>query len=119
MPPEPHNAHLYLFSAQPALIEFGGRSYRRRSEDTSALLVQLFEGLQAEGLPVPFTMDDFRRQFAKESLRRLSPKERAVLIESLPPEERLAGLTPDQIRQYLERQPAARPAPARKPRRKS
>ena len=52
--------------AQPALLEFGGRSYVRRSEDTSTLLVQLFKGFQAEGLAMPFTMEDFRRQFVKE-----------------------------------------------------
>lgn len=118
LPREPHNAALHLFSARPELIEFGGRAYRRRSEDTSALLAQLFEGLQAEGMPMPFTMEDFRRQFVREHFPQLTRQEREDVIRALPPEERLAGLTEDQIREYLDRLPGTRPAPARKPRRK-
>lgn len=139
LPREPRNAPLHLFSAQPALIEFGGRTYERRSEDTSGLLVQLFEGFQAEGFAMPFTMEDFRRQFVKEHFPQLSPtekeevlqalppKERQEVLRTLPPEERLAGLPPEerlaglseeQIRRYLERLTAERPARSRKPRRK-
>lgn len=127
LPQEPHNAPLHLFSASPELIGFGGRMYHRRSEDTSALLTQLFEGLQAEGVAMPFTMEDFRRQFLRESLQRLTPKERAKLLNAippeerlkgLPPEERLAGLSAEQIQEYLDRLSAKQPAPARKPRRK-
>src|SRR5581483_6407563 len=54
---EPHNAPLHLFSASPDLVDFGRGAYRRRSEDTSALLVQLFGRLQGEGFAVPFTME--------------------------------------------------------------
>jgi hypothetical protein len=100
------------------LVGFGGRAYRRRSDDTSALLTQLFEGLQAEGVAMPFTMEDFRRQFLRESLQRLTPKERAKVLKAIPPEERLEGLSAEQIREYLDRLSAEQPAPARKPRRK-
>src|SRR5206468_835284 len=66
LPREPHNAPLHLFSASPDLVGFGGRAYQRHSPNTSGLLVQLFEGLQAEGFPMPYTMEDFQRQFVKE-----------------------------------------------------
>jgi hypothetical protein len=127
---EPHNAPLHLFSARPALVAFGGRAYGRRSEDTSGLLAQLFQGFQAEGFPMPFTMDDFRRQFTKEHfpelsateqaelLRKLPPEKREDVIQSLPPEERLAGLTPEQIQEYLAGLSARPSGPARKSRRK-
>jgi hypothetical protein len=118
LPREPHNAPLHLFSAQPALIEFGGRTYGRRSEDTSGLLVQLFEGFQAEGLAMPFTMADFRRQFVKEHFPQLSDEEQEEVLRRLPPEKRLAGLTEEQIREYLDRLSSRQPAPKRKPRRK-
>lgn len=118
LPREPHNAPLHLFSAQAALIEFGGRTYGRRSEDTSGLLVQLFEGFQAEGLAMPFTMEDFRRQFVKEHFPQLSDEEQEEVLRRLPPERRLAGLTEEQIRQYLDRLSSRQPAPKRKPRRK-
>jgi hypothetical protein len=125
---EPHNAPLHLFSAAPDLVGFGGRAYQRHSPNTSGLLVQLFEGLQAEGFPMPYTMEDFQRKFVKEHFAKLTPEEREDVIKSLPPEERLvglsaeerlAGLSAEQIRQYLDRLSAARPAAPRKPRRKT
>ncbi len=128
---EPHNAPLHLFSASPDLVGFGGRAYQRHSPDTSSLLVQLFKGLQSEGFPMPYTMEDFRRQFVKEHFSELTPEDQRDVINSLPPEaledviksrppeERLAGLTEQQIRQYLNRLPTERPAPPRKPRRKT
>ena len=130
LPREAHNAPLHLFSASPELVGFGGVAYRQRSEQTSRLLVQLFKGLQSEGLAMPFTMEDFNRQFAREQFRQLTPEERQEalqalppeerqeVLQGLPPEERLAGLSADEIRQYLDRLSAQRPARPRKPRRK-
>jgi hypothetical protein len=139
---EAHNAPLHLFSARPALIEFGGRAYKPHRPNASSLLVELLQGFQGEGLAMPFTMEDFLRQFVKkhfpelspaeqgEVFRNLSPERRENVIRSLPPEERqdvvrslspeerLAGLTPEQIQAYLAALPAPPPGPARKPRRK-
>jgi hypothetical protein len=127
---EPQNAPLHLFSARPALIEFGGRAYRPHRPNASSLLVELFQGFQAEGLAMPFTMEEFERQFVKkrfpklsptdqaEVLRDLSPEKRGDVIQSLTPEERLAGLTPEQIQAYLAGLSPKRPAPGRKPKRK-
>jgi hypothetical protein len=84
----------------------------------------------AEDVPMPYTMEDFRRKFLKESFPKLSPTEWAKLLQSLPPaelaeilrplplEERLAGITEDQIREYLDRRFGKRPAQAHEPRRK-
>jgi hypothetical protein len=104
LPREPRNAPLHLFSASPDLVGFGGRAYQRHSENTSGLLVELLQGLQAEGFPMPYTMEDFRRDFVKEHFSELTPeeredvikehfpkltrKERADVIKSLSPEER-------------------------------
>jgi hypothetical protein len=139
LPREAHNAPLHLFSASPELIGFGRAAYRRRSEQTSLLLGQLFERLRGEGFAMAFTMEDFKRQYVKEHFARLTPEERREVLQSLSPEEqqdvlqglppekrlaglpleaRLAGLPPEQIRQYLEQLTAGRPAQPRKPRRK-
>jgi hypothetical protein len=127
LPREPHNAALHLFSASPELVEFGGGNYRRRSEQTSRLLGQLFETLRGEGFDVSFTMEDFNRQYIKEHFGQLTPQEQQEVLDALPPEKRLAGLPPEQrlaglsaeqIRQYLERLSASRPSAPRKPRRK-
>ena len=105
----PHNAPLHLFSASTELIGYGQGSYQLRSSDTSRLLVQLFK---LEGLPMPYTMEDFRRDFTKEHFPLLSPQERKEVLRKLPPEERLVGLTPEerlagmsqeQIREVLEK----------------
>jgi hypothetical protein len=139
LPRQAHNAPLHLFSDSPELVGFASGAYRRRSEDTSALLRQLFERFRGEGFVMAFTMEDFRRQYAKEhfalltpeeqreALERLSPEQRREVLQALPPEERLAGLSPEarlaglsegQVRQLLEQFVAGGPGQARKPRRR-
>jgi hypothetical protein len=142
LPREAHNAPLHLVSASPDLPAFGRRVYRRRSEDTSLLLEQLFEELEGEGSAMVYTMADFRRDYFKKRFAKLTPEERRELLQSLPaeeqqevlqalppekqqellqalpPETRLAGLSAEQIRQYLDQLTAGRPARPRKPRRK-
>ncbi len=125
LPREAHNAPLHLFSASPKLVQFAGGTYQRRSEDTSELLEQLFQRFRAEGMTVSYTMKDFRRDYIKEHLHELPPKELAEAVRALPVEmlralsaEVLPVLPEEEIRQYLERPSAARKAPARKPRRK-
>ncbi len=105
LPQETHNAPLHLFSAAPNLVEFGGRHYQRQSEQTSRLLVQLFERLRGEGFAMSFTMEDLNRQYTMEhfsrltpeeqrkALERLSPEQRREVLQALPPEERLADLS--------------------------
>jgi hypothetical protein len=118
LPKQAHNAPLHLFSAASDLVGFGQVTYRRRSENTSLLLGQLFEKLKGEGLAMSFTIEDFKRDYVKRHFARLSPEERREALQSLPPEERLAGMTADQIREYLDQLTVARPAKSRKPRRK-
>jgi hypothetical protein len=65
-----------------------------------------------------YTMEDFKRDYVKEHFAKLTPKEQEEVLQSLPPERRLAGLSPEQIRQYLDQLTAGRPAKPRKPRRK-
>ena len=74
-----------------------------------------------------YTMEDFNREYLRKHFARLTPEEQAELLQQLPPEQRLAGLTEEQrlaglteeqIRQYLDRLSGDRSAAARKPRRK-
>src|SRR5207302_992827 len=67
--------------------------YRQHSADTSSLLRRLVEQYQKEGVPMPYTMEDFRRDFTKEHLHELTPEDR---LAGLPPEQRVAGLSPEQ-----------------------
>ena len=117
-------------------------AYRRRSKNTSAMLEQLLEKFRKEGFTMSFTMEDFQRQYVKDHFSRLTPEERREVLQSLPPEEyrealeslppeeqqevlqslppekRLAGLSEAQIREYLDRLAAGRPARTPKRRRK-
>ncbi len=142
LPREAHNAPLHLFSASPQLVGFGQGAYRRRSESTSLLLGQLLERFRGEDFVMSYTMEDFKRDYVKvhfaeltpeeqrEALEALPPERRQEIMQSLPPERqqemlqslspetRLAGLSVEQIRRYLDELTAGGPAGPRKPRRK-
>jgi hypothetical protein len=127
LPEEAHNAPLFLFSGSPEQVTYGANHYRRRSELTSTLLYQLFARYQGEGVPMPYTMEDFKRDFLKEHFKELTPEERREAIQGLPveerlaglsPEERLAGLSPEEIERFLQQRKAESPSRPRKPRRK-
>jgi len=130
LPRETHNAPLHLFSASPDLVGFGRGAYRRHSENTSELLGQLFEQFKGEGFAMSYTMEDFKRDTNRKHFLKLPLKEQQEIVQSLPPkvqkellqalplEERLAGLSKDQIRAYLDQPTTGRPTASRKPRRK-
>jgi hypothetical protein len=109
LPRSEHNAMLHLFSASQEQVRYGAEHYRPRSDETSTLLHRLFEQYRKEGVQMPYTMEDFRRDYVKEHLKDLSPEER---LEGLPPEEllkrlsleeRLKGLSAEQLKAFLER----------------
>jgi hypothetical protein len=118
LPREPHNAPLHLFSASPDLIEFGSGAYRRRSENTSVLLEQLFDRFRQEGFTMTYTMEDFMRDTVKEHIKKLTAEERRELFQSLSVTDLLTLLSPEQIQQLRDQLSADRPAQPRKPRRK-
>jgi hypothetical protein len=119
LPQQPHNAALHLFSASSEQLAFGRSSYQRRSERTSRLLDQLFTDYGDEGGLVSYTFEDFAHDYVKKRFKDLTPEERREAIGRLPPEERLAGLSPEEPRRLRERIAAGRPPPPRKRRRKT
>jgi len=56
-----------------------------------------------------YTMEDFQREYVKDHFSQLTLEEQKEILESLPPEQRLAGLSPEQIRQYLDQLTGGRP----------
>lgn len=101
LPEAAHNAPLHLFSGSTQQVAYGAAHYRQRSESTSTLLDQLFERYQGEGITMPYTMDDFRRDYILEHFKELTPSQKRKALEGLPLEERLEGLSPQQIEHYL------------------
>ncbi len=77
LPQQEHNALLHLFSAQSNQLQYGATHYRVRSEETSTLLLQLFQRYRLEATLMP---------------ERLSVKDR---VEGLSVDELLAALTPE------------------------
>jgi len=116
--PEEHNAPLLLFSGSAEQVAYGARHYRQRSEDTSTLLHRLFEGYQREGLVMPYTMEDFRRDYVKEHFMDLTPEERREALKKLSPEERLEGLSAEEIESFLKKIKAEGSSRPRRRRRK-
>ncbi len=109
LPQSAHNALWHLFSAAPEQVAFGVQAYRQRSEETSTLLHRLFEGYEKEGLAMPYTMADFRREYVKEHLKDLTPEEwleslpAEEILKALPPEKILEALSAEEIERYLRR----------------
>lgn len=62
-----------------------------------------------------FTKEDFEREYIKAMWPKLSPEERRDGLEELPLEERLSGLTDEEIQKYLSNRRAEAPASKRKP----
>ena len=106
LPKTENNSLLHLLSASPDQGRYGVEHYQQRSADTSTLLNQLFEGYEREGLAMPYTIQDFRRDYVKEHLKDLTL------------EERLAGLSPDKIEKFLQRQKHKPTPPKRKGKKK-
>jgi hypothetical protein len=92
LPQSEHNSLWHLFSAAPQLVEYARRHHRLRSTQTSSLVQRLFAGYRQEGLAMPYTMEDFCRDYVKEHL------------EDLPPELRREDLTPEQVTRILRAQ---------------
>src|SRR5262249_33851293 len=93
-----HNAPLRLFSAAVEQVAQAARSYRQRSERTSTLLRRLVEEYQSEGVDMPYTMEEFVQEFLRDHVHELTP------------EERLKGLSVEEIENYLRKLRAAKSA---------
>ena len=123
LPKEPRNAPLHLFSAKPELVDFGGGAYRQRSKETSSLIQQLFHRFRKEDFAMSYTMADFKRDFVKERFEEMSREERREFLQSvpipdmqsLPLERKLAGVSEEELRQYLsQREASEQPKPRKK-----
>jgi len=86
------NAIWHLFSGIPEAVEFAATQYHGRTREMSTIINQLFEKYQLEGIDMPYTMEDFQRDYVKDHLDVLSPDDR---LKGLSPNDRLKGLSPN------------------------
>jgi hypothetical protein len=85
LPQQEHNALLHLFSARTDQLRYGATHYRVRSEETSTVLLELFKRYRLEATLMP----DVLEQFAKETIEEL--------LREMPVEQRLEGLSADEV----------------------
>jgi hypothetical protein len=98
LPRSENNALLHLFSAAREQAQFGAAHYKLRTDESSTLLSRLFAMYRKEGLDMPYTMEDFRRDYVREHLKDLTPEEILTVVSaedllgSLSVEKRLEGV---------------------------
>ena len=115
---EQRNTIWHLFSGVPEAIVFAAQHYRGHTSEISTVINQLFDNYQLEGIHMPYTMEDFRKDFVKEHLDVLSAEEilsrfsteellKELPVEDrlkgLPAEDRLKGISLEEIQQYLKK----------------
>src|SRR5262249_11353499 len=97
LPQSECNAPLHLFAASDKQVAYGAQHYRQRSPFTSTLLQQLFRGYRVEGVSMPYTLEEFYRDWIEEHkekiLNDVTPED---LLAHLTPEQRVKGLSPEQ-----------------------
>ena len=103
------NAVLAFFSFDPEKIRFALDHYRWRMDDGSPVINQLLQKYSLEGINMPYTMEQFRKEYIKAHLKELDPEEvlskfgPAERLKGLEPAERLKGLKMEEIETYLEK----------------
>jgi len=101
------NALMHLFSARREQIHYGQEHYRLRSEESTTLLRELFTRYREEGVIMADVYEQFVREARDRFLRELTVEQR---LQGLSPEElrkrltlkeRLEGLSPDDVLRSL------------------
>ena len=118
LPKVERNALLHLFSASADQVQFGAEHYRMHSADASTIVNDLFRATGLGGITMPYTMEDYRKEKAREYLREMTVEQRLALfgpeelvewlspkqrLAGLPAKDRLAGLPTREIEAYLRR----------------
>jgi hypothetical protein len=110
MPEGEHNTMWNLFSAVHEKVAVGASRYRNEVTEMSTIINQLFEHYQLEGLTMPYTMEDFRRDVAREYIDLLTDDEilqrfsTDELLQRFSASEVLQRLPLEDIRAYLQAQ---------------
>ena len=116
------NAVWQLFSGKPANVHYGASHYHWRQADLSTVMNQLFEFYSLEGVIMPYTVEDYKRELREEIKKEiwaaLTPEEllkkvpteellkkvpTEELLKRLSTEERLKGLTREEIEAYMKK----------------
>jgi hypothetical protein len=100
LPLAQRNAVMAFFSFDSGKVKFALENYRWHMDDGSTVINQLLEKYSLEGITMPYTMEQFRKEYVKAHLGDLDPEER---LKGLRAEERLKGLKVEDIDAYLKK----------------
>ncbi|MCG8669433.1 MAG: hypothetical protein MI867_08455 [Pseudomonadales bacterium] len=87
-----------MFSRVPENVRYGVDHYRWKDDQLSTITQELYEQYKTEGIIVPYTAEDYKREQRARFLAEATPEERIAgftleqRLIGLKPEERLAGL---------------------------
>jgi len=88
LPQHENNAMLCLLSASAEIWRYGADHYQQNTPDTSSLILDLLKGFRCEGITMPYTMEEYRRDYANEHFKDLTAAEQEEAIKKLSPEQR-------------------------------
>jgi septum formation topological specificity factor MinE len=87
---EVHNALWQIFSGTRERFFFGQRHYQWHKDGVNSIINKICKAYQAEGIDMPYTMEDFKREVRDEILDTTPPDE---LAKRLSTRDKLRGLT--------------------------
>ena len=109
LPLAQRNAVLAFFTFDPEKVRFALDHYRWRIDDGSTVVNQLLQKYALEGINMPYTMEQFRKEYVKAHLDELDAEERVKglnpedVFSKFDPVERLKGLKVEEIEAYLKK----------------
>jgi hypothetical protein len=95
----PRNGLWLLFSGDSGKVDFAMRHFGLKQSDLSTILSEISETYRLEGLNMPYTVEDYKREVRQrrlEELKHPTPEEKQAVLSALSPEERLAGLSKEE-----------------------
>jgi hypothetical protein len=93
MAKEEQNALWQLFSGNAEGFKYGDVHYEWQAPEDKSLLDQLYQKYLREGVKMPYTYEDFHRDYTMPFIESLPTELR---LKGIPPEERLKGLPPSE-----------------------
>ena len=100
LPLAQRNAVLAFFSFDAESVRFALANYKWHMDDGSTVINQLLEKYSLEGIAMPYTMEQFQKDYIKAHIGVLDPEE---VLSKFKAEERLKGLRAEEIEFYLEK----------------
>jgi hypothetical protein len=112
MPEAEQNVVWNLFSSDTERIATAFRRLQPQLPAWSSILNELLGFYGLEGMPMPYTMEDFEREVEQRVLSKLTPEQR---LAGLTTEQILAHLSREEIENYLKKQKPSQNEPPPEP----